>query len=102
MISPTTSSSIAAVVKIVPIFVVVRSVVLNTVKVVPKLVEQRAAPAAKAWSGVAFAMASNEKENAMGRHIPVIATLIDMPKFALTAENDVETPPASSQSLHQL
>ena len=48
MIRPTISSSIAAVVRTVPSLVVTRLQVLRTAKVVPRLVEQRAAPAANA------------------------------------------------------
>lgn len=52
---PTTSSIIAALVRTTPILVVLKPLVCMTVKVVPKLVEHNAAPAAKACSGVAFA-----------------------------------------------
>lgn len=56
MIRPTTSSSIAALVRTTPSLVSVSPVVPKMVKIVPKLVEHNAAPAAKAWSGVAPAM----------------------------------------------
>jgi hypothetical protein len=50
---PTTSSIMAALVSTTPRREEERPLALSTVKVVPRLVEQRAAPAAKAWRGVA-------------------------------------------------
>jgi hypothetical protein len=91
--SPTTSSSIAAVVRTVPSLVVVNPLALSTVKVVPKLVEHNAAPVAKAWSGVAMVNNCNVNDRAIGRAIPVIATPIDSRRFVLTAANEVDSPP---------
>lgn len=88
----------AAVDKTVPRRVCVSPLVLSTVNVAPKLVEQRAAPAAKACKGVALLSLSSKKENAMGSKIPVAATPIDRPRFAFTAAKDVETPPVMHQN----
>jgi hypothetical protein len=63
------------------------------VKVVPRLVEQRAAPAANDWSGVAFTRLSRAKERPIGTAIPVTATETHRRKFAFMAANDVESPP---------
>lgn len=94
MISPRTSSSVAAVINTVPSRVVIRPLVDRTVNVVPRLVEQRAAPAGNDCSGVALARPSKENEKAIGKQIPVKATPADSAKFDLTAWKDVERPPA--------
>lgn len=93
MTSPTTSSSIAAVVRTVPSRVADNPVVLKIVKVVPKLVEQSAAPAAKACMGVAPTRGSKTKERAMGKEIPVIATATERKRFAFREEKFVSRPP---------
>jgi hypothetical protein len=56
------------------------------VNVVPRLVEQSAAPAAKAWSGVAEARDRRLKESAIGKIMPVKATAIERTAFAFKAE----------------
>lgn len=73
--------------------VIVRPLVLSTVKVVPNDVKQSAALAAKACKGVAFASLSSENEKAMGKHMPVVATPLDKAMWALAAAKDVDTPP---------
>ena len=93
MIKPTRSSSMAAVVRTVPNRVVLRPEVPTTVNVVPRLVEQRAAPAENACRALAPASTRNTYDNAIGSPIPVIATAIERPKVAFTEEYDVESPP---------
>ncbi|KAL2042906.1 hypothetical protein N7G274_004666 [Stereocaulon virgatum] len=83
MIRPTTSSSIAAVVRTVPSCVVVKPLVLSTVNVVPKLVDDSAAPAAKAYNSVAFARAKMQNEKGIGKQMPAKGTATDMTKFDL-------------------
>lgn len=75
----------------------------KTVNVVPRLVEQRDAPAAKACSGLAleaFPPDDNNagriaKDRAIGMMIPVIATTIDMERMfpCLSVVKDVTRPP---------
>lgn len=67
--------------------------VLRIVKVVPKLVEQSAAPAAKAWSGVALERDCRTKERAMGKLIPVIATRVERARLAFRERKLVDSPP---------
>lgn len=93
MTRPTTSSIIAAVVKTVPRRVADKPLVLRIVKVVPRLVEQSAAPAAKACTGVAPTMISRTKERAMGKAIPVIATATERNRLAFREEKLVSRPP---------
>ena len=69
--------------------------VLRIVNVVPKLVEQSAAPAANAWSGVAFERDCRTNERAMGKPIPVIATAVERNRFALRERKFVSSPPVS-------
>ena len=61
--------------------------VLRMVNVVPRLVEQSAAPAAKACSGVAEARDRRLKESAMGTAMPVKATAVERTALAFKAEN---------------
>lgn len=95
MTRPTTSSIIAAPVSTTPSLVLARSVVDRMVNVVPRLVEQRAAPAAKACKGVASASLNNTNDRPIGTAMPVIATKAQNRKFAFKTENDVDNPPAS-------
>jgi hypothetical protein len=83
----------AALERTTPRRVVARPLVLRIVKVVPREVEHRAAPAAKAWSGVAEARAWRGKERAMGRVIPVMATAMERKRLALRDLKEVESPP---------
>lgn len=62
---------------------------------VPRLVEHNAAPAAKAWRGVAGVRERREKERVIGRAIPVIATEVDRNKFFFKAMKFVSRPPVS-------
>jgi len=57
---------------------------------VPKLVQQRAAPAGNACNGFACARASNEENSAIGEQLPVNATPLNTAKFDLTALKEVE------------
>lgn len=91
---PTTSSSIAAVLRTTPILVFTNPLVLRTANVVPRLVEQSAAPAAKAWRGVALASLRRTKDKAIGNEMPVSATATERWMLALRDLNDVERPPA--------
>lgn len=98
MTRPTTSSSIAALDRTTPKRLVTSPLELNRVKVVPRLVEQRAAPAAKAWRGVAFAMPIKEKDKTIGMMMPVDATATESSRFDLRAAQDVESPPSKTSS----
>ena len=71
--------------------------VLRMVNVVPKLVEQSAAPALKACSGVAEARGSRLKDSAIGMAMPVKATIVARTALAFKAENLVCSPPARYQ-----
>jgi hypothetical protein len=102
MTRPTTSSIIAAVVKTVPRRVADKPLVLRTVKVVPRLVEHSAAPAAKACTGVAPTSVRRTKERAMGKAIPVIATATERNKLAFREEKLVSRPPCLHISTHTL
>src|SRR6266536_4637261 len=90
---PTTSSSMAALVRITPRRVVINPLVLSTVNVVPRLLKQIAAPAANDCSGVAIARPSREKDNAMGKLIPVTATPMESNILAFKERKVVERPP---------
>lgn len=83
----------AALVNTTPILVLFKPLVCMTVKVVPKLVEHNAAPAAKACSGEAFTSTIKTKENAIGNTIPVSATRDERKKLALRLRKDVVKPP---------
>lgn len=63
------------------------------VKVVPRLVEHRAAPEAKACKGVAPSRDCRRNESPIGIAIPVSATPVERPKFAFNALKDVARPP---------
>ena len=93
MIRPKTSSIIAAVVRTTPKRVFVKSLVVRMVKVVPRLVEQSADPAANACSAVALTSPLRQNERAIGMLIPVKATAVDIMRLALTAEKEVDRPP---------
>lgn len=102
MTRPTTSSSIAALVSTTPSLVSVSPVVPRMVKVVARLVEHKAAPAAKAWRAEAPAIPLRAKDKAMGRQIPVSATNIDSTMFALRDGNEVESPPGTYQQVMEI
>jgi hypothetical protein len=93
MTSPTKSSIIAALVRTTPNLVVVSPLDASTVKVVPRLVEHNAAPAAKACDGVASRSPWREKERAMGTRIPVMATANERRRLALSEVKEVDRPP---------
>lgn len=93
MTRPTTSSIIAAPVRTTPSLVLTKPVVDRMVNVVPRLVEQSAAPAAKACSVVTSASLNNTNDNPIGAAMPVIATRVQNRRFAFNAENDVDNPP---------
>ena len=97
MTSPTTSSSIAALVRITPRRVDVKLLERRRAKVVPRLVEQRAAPAAKLCSVEAFTRGFKVKDKPTGIAIPVRATPSDSPRLALRDWNDVSRPPKYHQ-----
>jgi hypothetical protein len=98
MTRPTTSSIIAALVSTTPSLLFVRALVFSTVRVVPKLVEHRAAPAANAWRDVAFARRRRENESPIGKQTPVAATAMERKRFAFSADIDVDRPPKWSSS----
>nr|ODN91216.1 hypothetical protein L203_01419 [Cryptococcus depauperatus CBS 7841] len=65
----------------------------KTVKVVPRLVEQSAAPAAKHWMDVAWMRSRRMKDSPMGKPISAVATPIERYIFALSELSDVDKPP---------
>ena len=67
----------------------------RTVKVVPRLVEQRAAPAVKACREEASLKDFNAKDRANGAAIPVIATPEESNRFAFSDLKDVARPPVT-------
>jgi hypothetical protein len=93
MISPTTSSIIAALESTTPKRVSVSPLVARTVKVVPSEVEHSAAPAAKACTGVIGNRPRRAKERPMGAAIPVRATAEDRKRFARRDFRLLEIPP---------
>jgi hypothetical protein len=97
MTRPTTSSIIAALLSTTPRRDVVSPLVPSTVKVVPRLVEHRAAPAAKHWRGVALMRLPRTKDKPTGRPMPVTATADDRSRLALRELRDVDKPPIQSQ-----
>lgn len=62
-------------------------------KVVPRLVEHNAAPAAKHWRYDAPRKLCKMNESPIGATMPVMATPVETAKFALRLANDVERPP---------
>lgn len=100
MTRPTTSSIMAAVLRTLPSRVDARPLVLSTVKVVPRLVEHRAAPAAKHCRYDAPAAGTNAKDRAMGAAMPVSATHADSSRLAFMVEREVERPPVFSESVY--
>ena len=68
-------------------------VVERMLKVAPRLVDPRAAPAAKACNKVAPASLDSTKDSPIGAPIPVRATEIERERSALKRENEVERPP---------
>lgn len=91
--SPTTSSIIAALVRTTPIRVVIRPDADMMAKVVPRLVEHKAAPAAKAWMGDALFSLIKTYDNPIGSATPVRATPLDKNRFAFKDLKDVSSPP---------
>ena len=96
IIRPTTSSIMAAEVSTTPKREEVRLLLLRRVNVVPRLVEQRAAPAANAWRGEAPTRGERMKERPIGAAIPVVATKMERSRLAFRAEKDVDKPPMYS------
>jgi hypothetical protein len=91
---PTTSSIIAALVRTVPRRVRARPEEVRIEKVVPRLVAERAAPAAKHWSGVVpGTRVVSAKERAMGRRMPVAATAVESGRLWRSGVREVERPP---------
>lgn len=78
-----------------PILVVFKPLVHMTVNVVPKLVEQSAASAAKACSAVALVNTINRYDRPIGRAIPVKATIDESQTFATKLFADACKPPDS-------
>jgi hypothetical protein len=93
MTKPTTSSIIAALVNTTPSLEDVSPLEASTVKVVPKLVEHNAAPAAKACTGVAFKRPCRVYESPIGNAMPVRATADERSRLAFSDWNDDESPP---------
>lgn len=93
MIRPMTSSIMAELVKTTPRRVAERPLVPRIVNVVPRLVEHKAAPAAKDCNEVALSMGITAKERPIGRTIPVVATMDERPRLALRDLKDVDRPP---------
>jgi hypothetical protein len=83
----------AALVRTTPRRDSVKPLVPSTVKVVPKLVEQREAPAAKHWIGVAGVSRRRINDSAIGTPIPVSATASESHILALRDFNEVDNPP---------
>ena len=77
MTRPTTSSRIAALESTTPKRVCANPLVASTVRVVPKLVEQSAAPAAKHCKELAPAIPRRENDRVIGKLMPVKATAHD-------------------------
>lgn len=94
MTKPTTSSIIAALVRTTPRREVERPLEPRTVKVVPKEVEQSAAPAAKACNGEALRRPCREYDSPIGTAMPVKAIQVESSRLALSDGNEVCSPPA--------
>lgn len=71
----------------------VRPLVDSTVKVVPREVEQSAAPAANACTGESGIRPRRTKEMPMGAAMPVRATPEERDRFAFKALKLLEIPP---------
>ena len=99
---PMTSSSIAAVAKIVPTRVFVKSVAKSTAYVVPSEVEARDAPAANAVSrpiGIhCDVIGISRKDKAIGNRTPVTATNIEYTYVSLSNFMSVVRPPETQNS----
>lgn len=65
----------------------------STANVVPRLVEHKAAPAAKDWRGVASLSFWSTNESPTGALMPVRAMHEDRKRLALSALKEVESPP---------
>jgi hypothetical protein len=83
----------AALVKITPSRLSVNPLVVRMVKVVPKEVEQSAAPAANACSGVTSRRRRSVKERPIGAPTPMAATRLERERFARRTLRFVERPP---------
>jgi hypothetical protein len=94
MIKPTISSIMAALVSTTPSRLSARPLVARTVNVVPKDVEQSAAPAAKACTGVIGRNPSRAKERPTGAAMPVMATAVERKRLALRALKSLDRPPS--------
>jgi hypothetical protein len=80
---PTTSSIIAALVRTTPSRDDASPLEARTAKVVPRLVEHSAAPAAKACTGMALRSPWSVYERPMGTAMPVRATPDESSRLAL-------------------
>jgi len=97
MTKPITSSIMAAVMRIVPIFVEFRFAADRIVNVVPKDVDDKATPAAKAFNGstlVGENIGISRNESAMGNMTPVIEMKRAGTIELLSKRRSVESPPA--------
>jgi hypothetical protein len=74
--------------------VAIRFVVERIVKVVPRLVALRAAPAANACKELAPTSSLRMNDSPIGTPMPVTATQRETKRLALTALIDVDRPPA--------
>jgi hypothetical protein len=83
----------AALVKTTPSLDEESPLAARTVKVVPRLVEHRAAPAAKACTDVAPTNSCRIKERAMGTRIPVTATAEERKRLAFRDLKLLDRPP---------
>jgi hypothetical protein len=94
----TTSSIIAAPLRTVPSRLRSSPLALRTAKVVPRLVLQRLAPAAKACRGVAPMRGTRRNERAIGARMPVTATARQSGALARSAGRELVRPPAGIES----
>src|SRR6187200_1262223 len=97
MTRPITSSIMAALVRTTPSLDEDSPLEARTVNVVPRLVEQSAAPAANACRGVAPVKPWREKERAIGTSMPVIATAEESRRLAFKDLKEVDKPPVEGQ-----
>ena len=65
----------------------------RTVKVVPREVEHRAAPAAKACKGAVSSKPCSTNDRPMGQLMPIAATVAESKRLAFRVLRSVERPP---------
>lgn len=99
--NPITSSMIAALDSTTPSREVVRPLVPSTVNVVPRLVDDSDAPAAKHCKYVAQVSCLSTKDSPMGKLMPVKATATEIDRLAFTAFNEVDKPPVIRENKTQ-